>query len=89
MRKSRKKSVSFCLGRRCRRFESCHSDQKGRGWFAILFLFALKLYIEPSAPKETEGLRLANLRCRQIYRKPGSESYHSYYAKQSVCFFRQ
>ena len=31
------------------------SIQKGRGWFAILFLFALKLYIEPSAPKETEG----------------------------------
>ena len=26
MRKTRKKSVSFCLGRRCRRFESCHSD---------------------------------------------------------------
>ena len=26
MRKSRKKSVSFCLGRRCRRFEPCHSD---------------------------------------------------------------
>ena len=30
MRKSRKKSVSFCLGPRCRRFKSCHSDQNCR-----------------------------------------------------------
>ena len=28
--KSRKKSVQICLGRRCRRFESCHSDQKSK-----------------------------------------------------------
>ena len=42
MRKSRKKSVSFCLGPRCRRFESCHSDQKRKeGDKLLLFVFRL------------------------------------------------
>ena len=37
--KSSKKSVSFCLGARCRRFESCHSDQKRENSPSGCFLF--------------------------------------------------
>ena len=39
--KSRKKSAQISLGARCRRFESCHSDQKSNLTLAVELLFCL------------------------------------------------
>ena len=41
--KARKKSVQICLGARCRRFESCHSDQKSNSTLVVGLLFLLEM----------------------------------------------
>ena len=59
--KSRKKSVSFCLGARCCRFESCHFDQKEKGRArAFPFSFCRKWRWRETASSLQRGVGLKN-----------------------------